>query len=328
MKSFWKLFIGLFFTLLFGRFIEASIGDNTQFFQNCKRNCENNNCTKDFLIKPHAIDYFKQSMFDKLLGWTCNDECQYDCMWRTVEAFKSRKWNIPQFYGKWPFVKYLGLQEPASAIFSLMNLFSHYFLLKKFQLEVPKESPCYKLWHTFSIVCMNGWMWSTIFHARDFPTTEFLDYISAYSIVLVNLYCFFIRMLHKKSFILKGVITAGTLSFYINYCMYLKVGRFDYGFNIKLNIITGAFAGVGWLVWCFLVRKNRPYFKKIMLFYVLLALFSGLEVLDFPPLWWTFDAHALWHLSSVPLTYCIYSFVIDDCKSLYKEGLYNNEKKI
>jgi hypothetical protein len=26
-----------------------------------------------------------------------------------------------------------------------------------------------------------------------------------------------------------------------------------------------------------------------------------LQLLDFPPFWWTFDAHSLWHLSTVPL---------------------------
>jgi len=318
----------LFIVLFYGNVTLASIGDNTQFFQNCKRNCENNNCTNDFLIKESAIEYFNQSIFDKLLGWSCHDECQYDCMWRTVEAFKARKWDTPQFYGKWPFIKFMGLQEPASAIFSVMNLVCHYKLLKNFQSEVSNDYPCYKLWHIFSFVCINGWFWSTIFHARDFPTTEFLDYISAYSIVLVTLYCFLIRMLHNKSWILKGIITAATLSFYLNYCMYLKIGRFDYGFNIVVNIVTGSFAGVGWLIWCLFVFNKRSYYKKILLFYFLLALFTGLEVLDFPPILWTFDAHALWHLSSIPLTFIFYSFVIDDCKTLHKEKLYKNDKKI
>jgi hypothetical protein len=36
----------------------------------------------------------------KLTKWSCQDECRYDCMWKTVEAFSNRNWDIPQFHGK------------------------------------------------------------------------------------------------------------------------------------------------------------------------------------------------------------------------------------
>ena len=33
--------------------------------------------------------------------WSCADECDYNCMWETVDAFKKDKQpNVPQFYGK------------------------------------------------------------------------------------------------------------------------------------------------------------------------------------------------------------------------------------
>lgn len=51
-------------------------------------------------IQEQAIKYYQQTIFDKLLQWSCADECQYGCMWRTVDAFIDRGWPIPQFYGK------------------------------------------------------------------------------------------------------------------------------------------------------------------------------------------------------------------------------------
>lgn len=43
---------------------------------------------------------WKHDPINKLLLWTCYDECGYDCMWRTTAAFHNRNWTTPQFYGK------------------------------------------------------------------------------------------------------------------------------------------------------------------------------------------------------------------------------------
>lgn len=39
-------------------------------------------------------------IINKVLLWECTDQCQYECMWKTVDAFKGRNWEIPQFFGK------------------------------------------------------------------------------------------------------------------------------------------------------------------------------------------------------------------------------------
>jgi hypothetical protein len=41
-----------------------------------------------------------QPLYLKITKWSCQDECRYDCMWKTVEAFSNRNWDIPQFHGK------------------------------------------------------------------------------------------------------------------------------------------------------------------------------------------------------------------------------------
>ena len=46
-------------------------------------------------------------------------------MWDTVEAFVSAGLDVPQFHGKWPFARLAGVQEPASAFFSVCNLVPH-----------------------------------------------------------------------------------------------------------------------------------------------------------------------------------------------------------
>jgi hypothetical protein len=46
-------------------------------------------------VGAHAQPFYLQ-----LTKWSCQDECRYDCMWKTVEAMTNRNWDIPQFHGK------------------------------------------------------------------------------------------------------------------------------------------------------------------------------------------------------------------------------------
>ena len=85
------------------------------------------------------------------------------------------------------------MQEPISVIFSIVHFVIHWKALQKFRQEIRKDAPCYKVWHAFALVSLNGWIWSTVFHSRDFPFTELMDYLAAYSIVLVTLYCTVMR---------------------------------------------------------------------------------------------------------------------------------------
>lgn len=74
----------------------------------------------------------------KLWRWDCAADCSYLCMWRveTSRAFdsagSSRKLPVWKYYGKWPFVRWAGMQEPASVLFSLANLAAHALCLLRF----------------------------------------------------------------------------------------------------------------------------------------------------------------------------------------------------
>lgn len=46
----------------------------------------------------------------------------------------------------------MGVQEPASVVFSALNFYVHYKMLQEFRAEVRPDSPLYKLWHGFSLV--------------------------------------------------------------------------------------------------------------------------------------------------------------------------------
>lgn len=97
--------------LIFG-FINASygsMGDMTPYHLRCLDKCRLKNCTSNESLQRYSSS---QSWPEYALGWTCYEAlCKYPCMWSTVDYFRlTLKRPVPQFYGKWPFIKVFGIQ--------------------------------------------------------------------------------------------------------------------------------------------------------------------------------------------------------------------------
>ena len=99
--------------------------------------------------------------------------------------------KVPQFHGKWPFLAIplpfgFIIQEPASVIFSLLNLFTVYKMLQRFKRM--KDLPNRTMWLIYAHVGMFTWISSTLFHMFDCDITEKMDYFGAYTFVLSAFY--------------------------------------------------------------------------------------------------------------------------------------------
>lgn len=105
---------------------------------------------------------------------------------------------------------------------------------------------------------MLAWICSTIFHAKDTPTTEKLDYFSAMLYLLVIVYQAFVKV-QLDSLFLK--IAFGI--FYACHITYLSVWRFDYGYNMKASIAVAVVSNVIWLAWCW-QNRQRDYVWKMV----------------------------------------------------------------
>ncbi|KAJ8314078.1 hypothetical protein KUTeg_008639 [Tegillarca granosa] len=260
------------------------------------KHCLGNNCTVSSRFEE------QQPFCEKLLKWSCTDECKYGCMWITVDAFQKDHLSVPQFYGK----------EPASVLFSLLNGLSHLLILMNYRKIVPSSTPMFYIYHLLSIVALNAWIWSVIFHSKDTDFTEMMDYFCAFSLVLLNLFTCLCRAFgigKPRRVLTFGIII---LFIYIQHIYYLAFIKFDYGYNMMVNLAFGVLTLVGWLSWCFYYRKQQPYVWKCFLCLLGVNCFLSLELLDFPPLFWTFDAHSLWHAGTAPFGFLWYSFIVDD----------------
>jgi len=144
--------------LVYTSFVLASAGDRSELFQSCIPVCLDGPCDIPFL--------------SRLAQWTCTDECKYQCMrFLTDDAVKEHQ-PIVQYYGKWPFIRYAGMQEPASVVFSVLNLVVHVRGARMVSRSVPKDHPMRKYCLAWSYISTNAWFWSSVFHTRGsfFPS--------------------------------------------------------------------------------------------------------------------------------------------------------------
>jgi len=166
------------------------------------------------------------------------------------------------------------------------------------------------MWSLYALFGMNAWVWSTVFHARDWRSTELLDYLCSDLFVIFTLVTTIVKVFRLKSlFSILGVVTVlgGFFLYHLHYMLYVL---FDYWYNTLVAIVVGAFETLLWFGWVAYYR--RPYSWKIVLSHIGMWIASSMEIWDFPPYLGIFDAHSLWHASTVPLCYLLYSFIIDD----------------
>ena len=202
--------------------------------------CIKHNCSS------HSLPFFnqRQSLYLRLLGWDCVSECQYQSQWSILNELKDLKISvIPQFYGKWTFYRLFGIQEPASFIFSFLNLFANIRALRNYNKINDNRDKMSMLYRYQAYFAINAWIWSIVYHARESKTTEYLDYFFAYSIALFSLFEIFIKWLYELGIKLSNrALLNISVPFFAMYCYhfyFLFFVHFDYFYNMKVNITTG-----------------------------------------------------------------------------------------
>ena len=148
----------------------------------------------------------------------------------------------------------------------------------------------------YTVMGMNAWVWSTVFHARDTPATEKFDYFSAGLFILYSLYFAILRIFHLRHAIVIQALGALFLTFFALHVAYLSLFRFDYGYNMTASVAVGVLQFTLWIGWCVLQyiqpanRSRRPYTYLVVVSIIGTMLAMSLELYDLPPLWAYIDA--------------------------------------
>ncbi|KAI9250249.1 Per1-like-domain-containing protein [Phascolomyces articulosus] len=282
----------------------------------------------------HSSNNATLPLYLQLTLWTCEDNCKYNCMHNISDT---RPPPLLQFEGKWPFYRLLGIQEPASVLFSLGNLLMHYYYLRVMtgkhknnkstnnkewmdDSTIPKN---YYMWPFILGYCwinINTWIQSSFFHTRDLPWTEKLDYFSAAMSILYSVYFAILRIFHIEQRARQLWIGGVLLVLYLVHVGFMSFVSFHYVYNMIACGIFAFIQGAMWVLWYIVAFLKKD--KRVLAYghWVIYATGANamailLEVFDFPPLGRVLDAHSLWHFSTIFVTPLWYHFVIQDSLS-------------
>ena len=139
--------------------VTASSGDRHPYFLSCVDECVNERCNPNGPSLGPVLS---------TLQWTCPDDCAYRCSHTVTTYLLEEDGKMHQFYGKWPFWRFMGCQEPASALFSMGNAWVHWKAFKAIKARFKTGTAMgLKYWVMgLAIIQMNTWFWSTVFHTR------------------------------------------------------------------------------------------------------------------------------------------------------------------
>lgn len=269
---------------------------------------EYNLCVDTCSSRPHLLPAYL-----RLFGWTVRDDCRYRCMQSITQEAIEQGARIHQYHGKWPFYRLYGIQEPASVLFSILNGLQHYKYFFRLKQQLSNTYYLKPIYMGISICGMNAWIWSTVFHSRDTPWTEKLDYFSAGLYILYGLFVAVLRIFHIRHRLAIAVwacLCAGAFTAHVTYLA--RLPRFDYGYNMLACLIIGGIQTSLWLIWSIWNVKKRSYAWMAGVSVVLVSLAMCLEIFDFPPWLGTLDAHSLWHAATIPLAPLFYRFLLRD----------------
>lgn len=134
--------------------VAASSGDRSPEFINCVSICTDAGCPHPFFLSL------------RLTRWTCLDDCRYHCTHQVTDLAIQSGSRVQQFFGKWPFWRFAGAQEPASVVFSLLNFWAHAHGARQMRRYIPDSHPMKQYFISSAFVSMNAWIWSAVFHTR------------------------------------------------------------------------------------------------------------------------------------------------------------------
>lgn len=289
----------------------ASPGDRDDRFRACVTSCTNNDeSVKSTMCSTESSASAPLTLL--LTRWTCVSDCAYLCM-HNLE--KTRKLNGDQqvegvwkYYGKWPFRRTLGCQEPLSVVFSIANAVpAAAFLLRRRNANVHAAAyPYAQAWDVHAALSLHSWIWSAIFHTRDTVFTERGDYLAAGAVIVYTTALAVVRVFDLRRPDRRVLVFAVAALVFATHATYMLCVHFDYGWNMQVLVTLGMTSALLWVTWSYrggvfgIAMPPTPKHRDARrLLYVVLALqaSSALELLDFPPIAGTsLDAHACWHL--------------------------------
>lgn len=283
--------------------VQGSIGDRLVAYQECI-----NEYKPTLDMVNYDANLGKNNIIKRYLYRSMREKHVDMCIDKINELYKFYKLQPVKFYGKWTFRKYAGADEPASVIFSFINLIiSIYYLIRA--RAIKHQGRGYKRQYAAIYISMTiSWVASCLYHARGLYFLEVIDYCAAALNLMVIMNMIIVRTLRLYDSIYLGKNTANIirrLIYVVNVHIYIYHVRkltsrrpFNYKYNLQFNTIIGLISGILLISYSVLNYKKDIISKPAIPLVLMSTVTCLLEVHEFPPLFGLFDAHSLWHLST------------------------------
>lgn len=277
----------------------ASQGDSDYDFVECYSECLSFTCS-----------YRWESRFGSGFPyWNCSDDCSYDCMHIITDQRFKFGYGPLKYYGHWPFRRILGLEEPASALFSILNGVPYFIdLVRAFFIPSAERSTYFMgSWLLFYYpIAILTWLASAIFHCRKTELTSLVDYAFALLFLGYSLWLAVRRIWGDRADQRKvSVVFTSVLLLYMFQVVRMCNGQVSFDDHMRVSITVALLNVLTWLSWLIFSREeikgNGKYRYLCLVCQLWFSSAALLELFDFPAIWGLFDAHSLWHAATIPL---------------------------
>lgn len=318
----------LFFTVLISlqtSLTYGSWGDVDMTYQKCLRYCNPVRCDGRERVgtplEQAAAAY--EVPPPQVVPLPCVDLCKYGCIEETSKQRIQSGSGITKYYGHWPFIRYFGMEEPASVVFSVLNALPHMLHFLYFTLgsvSKPAESCYMKGWlAAYSVAACVCWFSSAYYHAKKTEASTHQDLITALGFITFGVFMAVRRIRGTSATPPRmAMLATAMVGAWAARAHFMLQGKVSFNSHMMLSIglvILTTTLWVGWIVHTLLFvsdkREGRAKYL-CLLCQVWLILASALEVFDFPPIAGVYDAHALWHAATIPLGFLWYRFWEED----------------
>lgn len=222
--------------------------------------------------------------------------------------------NNIKYNGKYAFIRIFYAQEIISSSFSLLTalsavlaIFLAHRIVRPSNLKITSNQPRHftALISTLAIHAMT-WTGSCIFHVRDCYTTQCIDYFGAILSISSTLLLSF-RRLNIPTTLLTRILTV----FIPVHVLYMHFIHFNFLYN---SIICGVLFLSNTAIWLFWYSRidHLPYSRLLRLSILGTACAASFQVVDFGPVYFLLDSHALWHILAWIFTSTLYVFFLVD----------------
>ncbi|KAI5150139.1 post-GPI attachment to proteins factor 3 [Nematocida ausubeli] len=241
------------------------------------------------------------------------------------ECIKQRNTSV-KYLGKYAFIRVCHAQEAVSSVFSFLSAISAgvslIYILRMIKRQATKAYPhpahlqyLATLKYTFC-VHVATWIFSGIFHIRDTYSTQCMDYFGAIASISSTLVLSGNKLSIYPVAIRRILMLFGTV-----HVLYMHFVEFNFLYN---SIVCGVLFGCNFALWSVWHKRASAHsYSKILKLSMLGILVSAaFQVIDFGPVYFLLDSHALWHILGWLFSTSLYVFLIVDAESMCSSKLH------